>query len=486
MTKHIILSIAIASVAACGGTQKTGGGGGGAGGGGTSFGGDVATAPGTDAPPQPKVVVSADARSDFEKASAFFAEQEKGKWSQSSCMQSAENFRAVASEHKTLVDAHYMVGLSYDKCGMTKEAESAYQATLRVNPNHAQTLSNLGWMAYRAGRVDTAKQQWTRAVQAYQKVTAARVGLAQLILDELRRTTDGARFSQLDKEAANHLSSVLAVDNDNIQAYYLYAMVFMEGRKKNKNRLDLAKLLMDEGEKRNAAYAPLKNARGLLFYHRNNLGSALKLFEEAVKLDPNLVEARLNVGLTTLGFRNYPAAKEQFEKVLELDGKNYDAVIGLGIALRGLGDLEGAEKRYNEAKKLDGTRGDAAFNLGVLYKDFIATKQDTLEGSQKQWTTAKGHFQEFLSKANTSSDDKAEAKNNIEDCDKLVKQVNDFRRMEKEQAAKQAKMDADFKKQEEEFKRAEEAAKKAEEERLAKEKAAGGGGTPAPAPAPKK
>jgi tetratricopeptide (TPR) repeat protein len=482
-TKQVLVAIALAGLAACGGTQT---------GGGTlaGGGGDVPPPP-PGSPDQqkepPKVVVSADARSDFERASAFFADQEKGKsWSQSACSQSAENFRAVASEHKTLIDAHYMVGLSFHKCGMIKEAESAYQATLRVNPNHAQSLSNLGWIYYNAGKVDGARQYWTRAVQAYQKVTAARIGLAQLILDDMRRTTDNARWSALDKEAANHLSSVLAVDNDSIQAYYLYAMVFMEGRRKNKNRLDLAKLLMDEGEKRNAAYAPLKNARGLLFYHRNNLGSALKLFQEAVKLDPNLVEARLNVGLTTLGFRNYPVAKEQFEKVLELQSKNYDAVIGLGIALRGLGDLEGAEKQYNIAKQIDGRRGDAAFNLGVLYKDFKATKVDTLEESQKLWLEAKKHFQDFLTKADISNDDKAEAKNNIEDCDKLVKQVNDFRRMEKEQAEKQAKMDAEFKKQEEEFKKAEAEAKRLEEERLAKEKAAGGGGAPAPAPAPKK
>jgi tetratricopeptide (TPR) repeat protein len=418
----------VASVAACGGTQ---------GGKRTAGGGDVPPPPPPSAGDDvPKVVVSEDARSDFDKAAAFFVATEKSNgWNQSTCAQSAESFRAVASEHKQLADAQYMVGLSYHRCGMFKEAESAYQATLKSNANHAQSMSNLGEIYFRQGKAEGAKQWWTRAVQAYQKLVAARNNLASLILDEMRTTTDAARWAQLDKEAQNHLSSVLAVDNDNIKAYTLYALVFMEGRKKNKNRLDLAKLLMDEAEKRKADYAPLKNARGLLFLYRNNLGQALKQFQAAVQLDPKFVEARMNVGLTTLGFRSYPQAKEQFDAVLQLDPKNYDATIGLGIALRGAGDLDGAEQAYNKAIQLDGNRGDAYYNLGVLEKDFKAGREDDLRAGQGHYRKAKEHFQKFLSKPGISSEDRAEAKNNSEDCDKLVKQVDDYLAMQAKQEA---------------------------------------------------
>jgi tetratricopeptide (TPR) repeat protein len=431
-TIKLVAALALSSaLAACGGANK--GGGTTAGGGG---GGDVPPPP----PPGsggdtegPKVVVSADARSDFEKASAFFAETEKTNgWNQSTCGQSAESFKAVASEHKQLADAQYMVGLSYHRCNMAKQAEDAYQATLRANPNHAQSLSNLGEIYYRQGKVDGARQYWTRAVQAYQKLIAARNNLASLILDDMRKTTDDKKWAALDKEAQNHLSSVLAVDNDNVKAYTLYALVYMEGRKRNKNRLDLAKLLMDEGEKRKNDYAPLKNARGLLYLYRNNLGLALKSFQEAVALDPKFVEARMNVGLTTLNFRNYPAAKEQFEKVLELDAKNYDAAIGIGIVARGTGDLDGAEQAYNKAKGFDGARGEAFYNLGVLYKDFRATKENDLDKAKDLYRKAKGYFQDFVNKSG-AADDKAEAKNNIEDCDKLVKQLTDFQEMQKKQ-----------------------------------------------------
>jgi Tfp pilus assembly protein PilF len=442
-TNHILVIILAAGLAACGGANKGGGttaGGGGGGGDGPAPPPVPAKGGGDD--DKPKVVVSADARSDFEKAAAFFAQTEKGNgWNASTCAQSAENFAAVAKEHKKLADAQYMVGLSWHRCNDIGKAEGAYNATLKMDPNHAQSMSNLGEIYYRQGK-SNAKQWWQRAVQAYQKLVAARNNLASMILEEMRTTSDAKAFAQLDKEAQNHLSSVLAVDNDNIKAYTLYALVFMEGRKRNKNRLDLAKLLMDEADKRNPNYAPLRNARGLLYMYRNNLGAALKQFQAAVQLDPNFVEARMNVGLTTLGFRSYDQAKEQFDAVLAINPKNYDAKIGVGIALRGKGDLAGAEKAYNEAKGIDGARGEAYYNLGVLEKDFKATAQDDLRKAQDRYREAQKYFEQFLNKSGVSAADKEEAKNNIDDCKKLVKQVDDFLAMQ----AKQDKMREEFEK----------------------------------------
>jgi tetratricopeptide (TPR) repeat protein len=439
--KLIALALVV-GLAACGGANKGGGTTAGGGGGTDGPAPPPVPPPGKGGEEAPKVVVSADARSDFEKAGAFFAQTEKANgWNESTCGQSAEAFAAVAKEHRELADAQYMVGLSWHRCNNLKKAEEAYQKTLQMNSNHAQSMSNLGEIYYRQGK-NTAKQWWQRAVQAYQKLVAARNNLASMILEEMRTTSDAKAFAQLDKEAQNHLSSVLAVDNDNIKAYTLYAMVFMEGRKRNKNRLDLAKLLMDEADKRNPNYAPLRNARGLLFLYRNNLGAALKQFQAAVQLDPNFVEARMNVGLTTLGFRSYDQAKEQFDAVLAINPKNYDAKIGVGIALRGKGDLAGAEKAYNEAKGLDGARGEAYYNLGVLEKDFKATAVNDLKDSKVHYKKAQDYFEAFLQKSGTTPDDKAEAKNNVEDCVKLQKQVDDFLKMQ----AQQDKMRQEFEK----------------------------------------
>lgn len=372
--------------------------------------------------------VSADAKGDFAAAAEFYAAQKD--WSESTCRQAADKFASVARAHKDLIEAQYMVGRSYHNCGLAKEAEEAYQNAVKQKPNHGASLSNLGELYYGVGKVDGAKKYWESAIKANPKLSAAYVNLAMLQLEELRKTKDPAAWKKLEEDTRKKLSISLAIDNENVRAYTVYGMVYMEGYQKNRNRLDLAKLLLEEGEKRNAKYAPLQHALGLLALSKNNMTEALQRFQAAVELDGSFAESRQNVGLITLGTRRYDVAKEQFEKVLDLDGKNYDAMIGLGIAQRGLGDLGAAEATYKKAKALDPSRGEAYFNLGVLYFAFIAAKENDLDKQTKAYQTAKAFFQDALSKSNLAADDKAEAQENIKGVDKVVKQIEDFKKMQ--------------------------------------------------------
>src|SRR5262249_38476779 len=90
---------------------------------------------------------------------------------------------------------------------------------------------------------------------------------------------------------------------------------------------------------------------------------------------------------------------------------------------------EGSEAQYKKAKDINPQRGDAYYNLGVLYKDFRANKQKdndpvkALRASQGVYKQAREFFQQFLDKEGTAND-KSEAKNNIGDCEKVVKQLD--------------------------------------------------------------
>src|SRR5690606_11735650 len=128
-------------------------------------------------------------------------------------------------------------------------------------------------------------QYWEKAVAANGKLIAARINLAQLMLEDMRKIGNAKdkKWQALEGDARIHLSNALGVDSDSIAAYTVYALVYMEGWKQNKNRLDLAKLLLDEGKKRNEKFAPLQNAYGLLYMHRGALSLALQSFNAAVE-----------------------------------------------------------------------------------------------------------------------------------------------------------------------------------------------------------
>jgi tetratricopeptide (TPR) repeat protein len=428
MRTHISI-IMLMAAAACGGSQKTGGGGD------SGPHNGVAAAPTItkEAPAvqngtaPPKVEVSTDERKDFQDAAQFFATTEKsGKWDDSACKSAADKFQSVVSSHPKLVAAEVMVGTSYARCGMWSDAEKAYESAMRMQGDPqkaAQAESNLGEIYFMQGKTDAAKDYWTKASTANGKLVGAQIGLASLEIAEMHRINNpkDSHWKELETDAKFKLSSALGVDSDSVAAYTAYGKLYMEGWQFNKNRLDLAKLLLDEGKQRNEKYPDLQNAYGLYWMHRGSLNQALASFSAAVEADPKFVEARINAGLLTLNFRKYDVAKDMFSKALEIQPKNYTAIIGLGVALRGLSDLDGAEKQYKLAEQVNPSAGAAYFNMGVLYKDFRATKTNdpdpikALQASQGVYKQAREFFQQFMDKE-ASPADKQEAKNNIADC----------------------------------------------------------------------
>ena len=182
----------------------------------------------TKPPPPPKVTagagggqqaernISKDARKDYMAALEFYTQQEKSGWSSDNCQSAADKFLGVASEHPKLVEARYMAGLSYQNCGMAKDAEREYQGALQVDQAHAPSLSNLGELYFHAGKVDSARKYWETAIKANSKIVAARNNVAWLLIQELRQTSNRSTWDKLEETARQQLSSSLAVDTDNV------------------------------------------------------------------------------------------------------------------------------------------------------------------------------------------------------------------------------------------------------------------------------
>jgi len=252
-------------------------------------------------------------------------------------------------------------------------------------------------------------------------------------VQELRRTSDPAARAKLEEQAIRNLQSALAVDNDDVVAYTVLALLYMEGTDKNRNRLDLAQLLVDEGKKRDEKYAPLWNASGLLKMKRGAVAQALADFRQAVSLDPNNFEARMNVAQIVVSSRNYNEAETQFREALKLRPKSYEATIGLGVALRGQATvfraqsqnaefarkLDEAERTYNDAASLDKNRADAFYNLGLLYMDYRTNDPDAKQNIA-QYRKAKQYFQDFLARADKADPKAKDAQALISKCDKYV------------------------------------------------------------------
>src|SRR5262249_56964994 len=121
----------------------------------------------------------------------------------------------------------------------------------------------------------------------------------------------------------------------------------------DRSKLEMADTVITQAKGISDKYAPMWNASGLIALKKKNVTRALRDFRKAVELDPNFVEAHLNIGAITLSFRDYTSAEQSFKAVLKQEPKNIDAVIGLGVALRGQRKIKEPEEQYHSAAKID-------------------------------------------------------------------------------------------------------------------------------------
>ena len=213
----------------------------------------------------------------------------------------------------------------------------------------------------------------------------------------------------------------------------LLGLLYMEGSEKNKNRLDLAKLLLDEAKKRNDKYAPLHNAYGLLELQAATTWPRRSTqFQQAVELDPNFVEARMNVGNIVLGFRKYDEAAEQFSEVLKhaaeelrRDRRARHRAARPQAARRGRGELQ------------EGGRPGRSARRGLLQprralQGLPRQRDQDLKRGPGAYRTAIQYFQQSASKPNADPDMQAEARENITDCEKNIKSLDEAIRFQQQ------------------------------------------------------
>jgi tetratricopeptide (TPR) repeat protein len=210
--------------------------------------------------------------------------------------------------------------LTWDQCGMYRDAETLYRATLARNPGCWMARNNLGVIL--AGEPERLDE----AIAQYQ--------------ESLRENPD-------DAEAHNNLGS---------------AWLKMPGR------LDDAVAEFQEALRQEPGYAMAHNNLGSAWLKTpGRLGDAVAEFQEALRLQPSLVEAHGNLGgawLQTPG--RLDDAIAEYQEALRLRPDLIDAHYNLGTAwLQKTGHLKDAIAQFQEALRLDPNDAPAWHNLGA-------------------------------------------------------------------------------------------------------------------------
>jgi Tfp pilus assembly protein PilF len=486
-------------------------------------------------PKEKKRNISADARADFEKAMKRYQEARKEDGlSRSECSSVSDAFKRVADDNPGLVEARFNQGAVLYECGRDDEAARIWDGV-----KYGPAITNLGYIAWKNNEAGRAESLFKRAIDEDPLHSVeARNNMAQIQRDKARKASSNEEKRNYVAQAVSNLRTVLALDSNNLQAFSTLAFIYYD-----MNMLEMAKLVgnqaikkadeiatgkfeeekveeanekaavkagkgkakKEKGEKKGdeeeagkpkeigreagtgvtgdmkKQLAVVHNTLGLVELKKKNISPAIKQFKEAVSLNPNFAEARMNLAALSLNNRDYLTAEENFKAVIKLQPKNFEAAIGLGVALRGNKKIDEAEAQYNAAKGLDPSQGGSYFNLGLLYQEYKDGQKPSLQKAQDYYRQFLGH-----ASGGTSDSLKKEAEKRIKDIDEIYVALEEAAKMQAESEAMQKKaeeqqkqMEEQMKKQEEEEKKKAEADKASAEAKKAGGAAGGDKGAPA-------
>jgi Tfp pilus assembly protein PilF len=111
------------------------------------------------------------------------------------------------------------------------------------------------------------------------------------------------------------------------------------------------------------------NKIGIAYQQQNDLATAKKYYERAVKLQPKYAEAINNLGTVQYTLKNYRRATNYYKKALALQPRSASVLSNLGTAWFSRRNYKEATKCYEEALSIDPQVFERHGNRGVLLQE---------------------------------------------------------------------------------------------------------------------
>jgi tetratricopeptide (TPR) repeat protein len=234
--------------------------------------------------------------------------------------QAISEYRIAAALRPAEFIPRYNLGLLYARQAAEAEAPAVrqkhYQSAIqqldgavKLRPTDARALSALGWVNFKAGRLEQAASWYAKAIQAAPDQQAAHVNLG-LVQEQLKRP-DAAIQSW--KEA-------IRLDPTDAATRALLASAFL-----NKGRFQEAAAEYQNVIKLNSKDARSHNNLGYALEKLGKLDDAITAYKAAIELDPRLAIAHNNLGAAYERRGNPELAKQHYQRARQLDPNLEDA-----------------------------------------------------------------------------------------------------------------------------------------------------------------
>jgi Tfp pilus assembly protein PilF len=239
--------------------------------------------------------------------------------------------------------------IALHQSGDFRGAIQLYRKYIEIHPDSPDVLSNFGAALAHEGQYAEAIAEYEKALKLQPENPTARANLG-LALYKTGQIAD----------ARNKLEQALVLMQTNQQVAFLVADCDIQlGDYKR------AIALLGPWETRMPDDAGLNYLLGTALIRDGQTERGSQVIDRILRRGDS-AEARLLMGTAKLSARDYAGARGDFEEAIKLNPKLLEAHASLGLSLASVGDYEGAAQAYHAELALDPLNFTATFQLGML------------------------------------------------------------------------------------------------------------------------
>jgi tetratricopeptide (TPR) repeat protein len=224
-------------------------------------------------------------------------------------------------------EAHLLLGQAYYRAGQKDKAQEQWMAAFQLNPAAVPLLDSQDadeWL--KVGNAHASLNQLDQALAAYQTALKIRPDTAAAL------TNIGTVYYQQGKfdEAAQQMHKALAIDPGDAETHYMLGATYVQ---------------QALGIEPNGAETPMLGATSV---QQQKLDEAEKSFNKAIELKPDLAEAYTGLGNVQLARKNTDEAVKTLQKATALKPDQAEAWLALGQAYAAQGNTTEAGQALNQ------------------------------------------------------------------------------------------------------------------------------------------
>lgn len=293
---------------------------------------------------------------------------------------------AMSHYHQALVlmpesaSIHNNIGVLHDEQAQYEEAIRYYRAALRLKPDYSDAACNLSNMLTKQGEFEEAIDVLEKALPYHPEHAQIRAHLGQLCLRVSRYT-----------QAIEHSEACLALDPDNVEAHHQLAVALT-----HEDCYDEAVLHYHETLKRDPEHAEALHNLGALYLVKREPDLALTCYLRLLLLKPDL-DTYYNLGVIYFYQDKHEDAINYFSEVLALDPNHLNAHLNLGACCIKKENFAKAIEHYKIASSLKPNDPEILYILSALTQENLPNTTPTpyIENLFDQYAP---HFDQHLTK----------------------------------------------------------------------------------------